>query len=144
MKTLIFLPYVPYPLRRGTYQRVFNLTRELGKVHEVDLFCLSEEKEDPEQLPVFEAFCNRVHFHPFSHSEWRKYFPDRMLNPLPTTVLHWQSDEAKQALQGFSQGQSYDLIYFCDLVLWPYVRELFPEHPCRIMDRSRVDWLFQT
>jgi glycosyltransferase involved in cell wall biosynthesis len=30
------------------------------------------------------------------------------------------------------------------LVLWPYIRELFPDHPCRIMDRSRVDWLFQT
>jgi len=29
-------------------------------------------------------------------------------------------------------------------VLWPYVKEVFPDHPARVMDRSRVDWMFQT
>jgi hypothetical protein len=45
-RLLIFLPYVPYPLMRGTYQRVYHLAEELGRHYEVDLFCLSTEPED--------------------------------------------------------------------------------------------------
>ena len=43
----------------------------------------------------------------------------------------------------FTRGQEYDLIYFVDIVLWPYLDIIFPDHPGLIMDRSRVDWLFQ-
>jgi len=31
-RLLIFLPYVPYPLMRGTYQRVYHLAEALGGI----------------------------------------------------------------------------------------------------------------
>lgn len=143
-RVLIFLPYVPYPLRRGTFQRVYNLTKELARHFKVDLFCLSSEEEDAEHLPRFEAFCNRVKFAPFQNVPWAPFFTDRLWHPLPVTVRHWWSDAALSAFRDFTAGQDYEIISFCDLVLWPYVKEVFPDHPARVMDRSRVDWLYQT
>lgn len=141
---LVILPYVPWPLRRGTYQRVYHLARQLGAHYRVDLFCFSSEPEDPEHLDRFGAFCQRVKFEPFQHPEWASFWTDRIWNPAPVTVRHWWSDRVRDSLKEFSAGRDYDFVWFCDLVLWPYVKELFPDHPARVMDRSRVDWLFQT
>ncbi len=143
-RILSILPYVPYPLTRGTYQRVYHLAEQLGSRHELDLFCLAEDGQGQDQRAAFEPFCRRLRFVPFEHPPWPKMFPDRLLDPLPTTVRHWQDDQVAQSLAEFATGQDYELVMFCDLVLWPYVEACFPEHPRRVMDRSRVDWLFQT
>ena len=143
-RILIFLPYVPYPLRRGAYQRVYHLTQELASHFEVDLFCLSSEAEDKYHQPRFEEFCKRVRFEPFQHPPWPPFWTDRLWDMVPTTVRHWWSDEVLQNFHDFASGHDYDSVVFCDLVLWPYVKSVFPDHPCRVMDRSRVDWLFQT
>ena len=143
-RLLIFLPYVPYPLMRGTYQRVYHLAEALAGHFEIDLFCLSSEPEDVSHLPRFEEFCRRVRFEPFQHGPWASFLTDRIWHPLPVSVRHWWSERILTALREFTAGQSYDLVDFCDLVLWPYIKRVFPNHPARIMDRSRVDWLFQT
>jgi glycosyltransferase involved in cell wall biosynthesis len=136
------MPYIPYPVDRGTYQRVYHLFVEMAKAFEVDLVCL---QEDPSRnLEPFEPHTARRLAIPFENAPWQRLFPDRLLNPLPTTVQHWQVDGVAEALAQFTEGYSYDRVIFIDLVLWPYIRECFPNHPCRIMDRSRVDWLFQT
>ena len=143
-RVLIFLPYVPYPLMRGTYQRVYHLAESLAGHFEIDLFCLSSEPGDGEHLARFEGFCRRVHFEPFRHGPWAPFLTDRIWHRLPVTVRHWWSERVLAALREFTAGQSYDIVDFCDLVLWPYIKEVFPDHPARVMDRSRVDWLFQT
>ncbi len=143
MRLLIIYPYVPYPVNRGTYHRVFNLARELGRRHEVDLFCLDENAAATTAGHAAEfGFCRRVHFHRFVHPPWPRLFPQRLLDPLPTTVTHWRQPDIQPALDAFAAGQDYDLIHFCDLVLWPYASAL-PAAAPRIMDRSRVDLLFQ-
>jgi polysaccharide biosynthesis protein PslH len=143
-KALMILPYVPWPLRRGTYQRVYHLAREVAERYDMDLFCLSSEQEDPEHLGIFESFCSDVKFQPFQHGPWPSFLKDRIWHVTPVTVRHWWSDEAFEQLRAFTEGKSYDLVWFCDLVLWPYVKRIFPSHPKIVMDRSRVDWLFQT
>lgn len=141
---LVILPYVPYPLTRGTYQRVFHLTRALGEAVAMDLFCLAEAGEGLDQEHVFTAFTRRYHAEPFQHPPWPRLFPGRLMEPLPSTVTHWRSAGILEALRRFTSEQEYAGVAFCDLVLWPYVKALFPAHPVRVMDRSRVDWLFQT
>lgn len=143
-RLLIFLPYVPYPLMRGTYQRVYHLAEALGQHFEVDLFCLSSEPEDSSHLERFQSFCKRVHFEPFQHAPWPPFLTDRLWHKLPISVRHWWSDDVLAAFREFTAGQDYAIVNFCDLVLWPYVKAVFPDHPARVMDRSRVDWLFQT
>jgi len=145
MKTcLVVLPYVPWPLQRGTYQRVYHLLEQLGTQYQVDLFCLSSEQTDAGHAPRFEGFCERVKFEPFQHPAWAPFWTERIWNPVPVTVRHWWSDAVRDSLREFSKAKLYDFVWFCDLVLWPYIKELFPDHPVRVMDRSRVDWLFQT
>jgi glycosyltransferase involved in cell wall biosynthesis len=140
-RIFLFMPYIPFPVDRGTYQRVFHLFVELSKSFDIDLACL---QEDPDRsMEPFEPFTSRRLAIPFKNAPWQKLFPDRLLNPLPTTVQHWQVDGVLEALRRFVEGQDYDRVIFIDLVLWPYIRKLFPDHPFRIMDRSRVDWLFQ-
>lgn len=142
MKLLIVDPYVPYPLDRGTFHRGFNLARELGRRHELDLFCLDDSASDAHR-PVFEEFCRRVHFQPFENAPWQRLFPTRLFNPVPTTIQHWTDPKAAAALADFVRGERYDLVHFCDLVTWQYVEPLALT-PVRVMDRSRVDLLFQT
>lgn len=144
VRLLIFYPYVPFPVNRGTYHRVFNLARELGRRHEVDLFCLDEHgaSRAAGHEREFTGFCRRVHFHPFRHPAWPRLFPRRLLEPLPATLTHWRQPDVGPALTAFTHGRDYDLIHFCDLVLWPYVTALASPAP-RVMDRSRVDLLFQ-
>ncbi|MCB1136316.1 MAG: glycosyltransferase [Chlamydiia bacterium] len=142
MRILYLLPYVPYPLNRGTYQRTYHLCRELARSHEVDLFCLDSDGEDHSaDKKVFESFCRRVHFHPFQHKAW-PCFLKKLLNPVPATVTRWYDRKAMQALKAFAAGENYDLIHFCDLVLWPYVQGLHSP-ATKVIDRSRVDLLFQ-
>lgn len=141
-KVFLFMPYIPFPVDRGTYQRVYHLFVELAKSFEVDLVCLQEDSS--RNLEAFESQTARRLAIPFQNAPWQRLFPERLLNPLPTTVQHWQVDGVAEALAEFTEGQHYDRVIFIDLVLWPYIRQLFPEHPFRIMDRSRVDWLFQT
>jgi len=143
-RLLIFLPYVPYPLMRGTYQRVYHLAEALAGHFEIDLFCLSSEPDDATHLARFEGFCRRVRFEPFQHGPWAPFLTDRIWHPLPVTVRHWWSESVLAALREFTAGHRYDIVDFCDLVLWPYVKQVFAHHPARVMDRSRVDWLFQT
>lgn len=142
-RILVMLPYVPFPLRRGTFQRVFHLIEQLGKAFSVDLFCLSSEAEDAGQRDRFEGFCNRVAFEPFEHPPWASFWKERVWNPMPTTIRHWQSASVAEAFAAFVDGQDYDAVYWVDLVLWPYIKAQFMDHPALIMDRSRVDWLFQ-
>lgn len=143
-RLLIFLPYVPYPLMRGAYQRVYHLAEVLGKHFELDLFCLSSEPEDASHIGRFQKFAKRVHFEPYQHPAWPPFLTDRLWHPLPASVRHWWSDKVLESFREFTAGQNYDVVDFTDLVLWPYIKEVFPDHPARVMDRSRVDWLYQT
>jgi glycosyltransferase involved in cell wall biosynthesis len=142
VRILLVYPYVPYPLTRGTFHRVFNLALELGQRHQVDLFCLDDAKSQA-QRHVFETFAKRVHFQPFAHPPWAPLFPKRLFDAVPATIMHWSDPAAAAALTEFASGRSYDLLHFCDLVMWPYVAAL-PGHHLRIVDRSRVDLMFQT
>ncbi|WP_309383895.1 glycosyltransferase family 4 protein [Cerasicoccus frondis] len=142
-RMLVILPYVPFPIRRGTFQRVYHLTEHLAGVYDVDLFCLSSEAEDAQHKDRFAGFCGRVEFCQFQHPPWPSFWTDRVWNLTPTTIRHWWSDAVNEALGDFIAGQEYDIVYWVDIVLWPYIDAHFCGHGQLIMDRSRVDWLFQ-
>lgn len=137
------MPYVPYPLDRGTFHRVFNLTKGLGAHAKIDLFCLNDNPQAELQRPVFEPFCNRIRFSPFQHPVWPSMLKGRLMRKLPTTITHWECEWAMKDLKAFVKGHTYDRILCFDIVLWPYVQAAFPKHPYCIVDRSRVDLLFQ-
>ncbi|MEO7299991.1 MAG: glycosyltransferase [Verrucomicrobiota bacterium] len=142
MKILVFYPYIPWPLDRGTYQRTFNLLRELAKTHEVDLLALASGGEGIEHKAVFEKFCRRVEFVPFQHPAWQKLFPTRLLNPLPTSVAHWTMPHVQAALDKMLASENYDAVHACDIILAQYFMGKHRNVPL-VIDRSRVDLQFQ-
>ncbi|MEO6183910.1 MAG: glycosyltransferase family 4 protein [Verrucomicrobiota bacterium] len=142
MKLLVFYPYIPWPLNRGTYHRTFHLLRELARIHEVDLVALAENGEGIEHKPVFEKFCHRVEFISFHHPEWQKLFPTRLLNPLPPNVAHWTMPHVEQALDKILAAGRYDAVHACDIVLAQYFMRKHRHIPL-VIDRSRVDLQFQ-
>ena len=142
MRILVVYPYIPFPVDRGTYQRTFHLLRALARDHDVDLLALSEDGERCEQRPVFAEFCRRVEFVRFAHPPWPRLFPDRLLNPLPTTVRHWQLPQVAEAIHRFAHGERYDLAHVCDIVMAQYFFNGLVHLPLAV-DRSRVDLQFQ-
>lgn len=143
MKILVFYPYVPWPLDRGTYQRTFNLLKALASEHTVDFLALTSDLEAAEsKRPVFEVFCNDVEFLHFEHGPWPRLFPKRLLNPLPSNVAHWQDDHIAKRLNEKLASGDYDLVHVCDLALAPYVAASEAGVPF-VIDRSRVDLQFQ-
>lgn len=142
MRILVVYPYAPYPIVSGTFQRTFHLLRELARHNTIDFFALDEGGVGAPHAGVFQAFCERVHLQPFHHPKWPRMLGSRLVHPTPTTVRHWHDAAAHEALTTFTAGQDYDLIHFCDLVMWPYVKRL-PQGCPRVMDRSRVDLMFQ-
>jgi len=146
MKLLVFYPYAPWPLDRGTYQRTFHLLKALALHHEVDFVALIDQSEGLEDLEtkkaVFEAFCHEVEFIPFEHPPWQKLFPSRLLNPLPANVQHWQQPHIAAAINQRLTPGRYDLVHIVDLVLVPYVLPHLSHTPY-VVDRSRVDLQFQ-
>lgn len=142
MNILVIYPYIPYPIDRGTYQRTFHLLRELAREHTVDLIALSEGGERMEHRGVFEAFCREVTFVPFEHPKWPKFFPDRLLNLLPSSIRHWRLPHIAEAIRRQVNSRRYDLVHVCDIVLAQYFLDEHKDIPLSI-DRSRVDLQFQ-
>src|SRR4051794_297751 len=120
MKILVFYPYLPYPLDRGTYQRTFHLLRELARTHEVDLLALAHKGEGLEHKSVFDQFCRRVEIVPFQHPDWPRLFPNRLLNSLPTSIAHWSVPGLAKEIESIIQRGKYDLVHCCDIVLAQY------------------------
>ncbi|MCF7732357.1 MAG: glycosyltransferase family 4 protein [Akkermansiaceae bacterium] len=143
MKLLVIYPYAPWPLDRGTYQRTFHLLKALALHHEVDFLALTEECDDlADKRAVFAGFCREVEFIPFAHPPWQRLFPQRLLNPLPSNVQHWQSPAVAEVVNRRLTPGRYDLVHLCDLVLMPYVLP-HRAHTPFVVDRSRVDLQFQ-
>ena len=140
MKLLVFYPYIPYPLDRGTHHRTFHLLRELASEHEIDLLALAQDGEGMEHKSIFEEFCRNVRFISFQHPAWQKIFPQRLFNPLPANVAHWTVPEVGHALERQLQTNRYDAVHACDIILAQY---FFRNSLPLVIDRSRVDLQYQ-
>ena len=142
MNILVFYPYIPSPLDRGTYQRTFHLLRELAREHTVDLLALSEGGERMAHRAVFEKFCRHVRFVEFNHPRWAKLH-ERIFSLTPSSVSHWTLPHIGRALDEMLAANDYDLVHVCDIVMAQYFLKKHRDIPLSI-DRSRVDLQFQT
>ena len=142
MRILVFYPYIPYPLNRGAYQRTFHLLKGLARRHEIDFIAPAENGEGLEHKGLFEEFCGRVEFVPFSHPRWQKLFPKRLLNPLPATAAHWTIPAVQAALDRLLAEKDYDVIHICDIVLAQFFMKRHRDIPL-VSDRTRVDLFYQ-
>ena len=142
MRMLVFYPYIPWPLDRGTFQRTFHLLRALAAEHEVDFIALTENGEGAEHAHVFEQFCKRVEFIPFQHPRWQRLLSGRIINPLPSNIAHWTSEAVRKRLAEVLANGGYDHVHVCDIALAQYFTGALRKERLSV-DRSRVDLQFQ-
>jgi glycosyltransferase involved in cell wall biosynthesis len=140
MKILAVYPYLPYPLNRGAYYRGFYLLQALAKEHDVDLLALAERGEGTEFRAVFQEFCRSVDVISFEHPEWESLFPKRLLNPLPSTIAHWQIPALAGKIQRLLSSNRYDALHIYDIVLAQY---FLTDRTPMVVDRTRVDLQYQ-
>ncbi|MBL7984351.1 MAG: hypothetical protein JNM91_05100, partial [Flavobacteriales bacterium] len=60
MKLLVVLSRVPYPLEKGDKLRAYHLVTRLAQHHEVYLFCLSDQRIEPEHLDHLRGSCAHI------------------------------------------------------------------------------------
>ena len=142
MKILAVYPYVPYPLDRGAHHRAFHLLKGLCRDHDVDLIALAENGAGQEHANVFAGFCRSVRVVPFQHPEWQKLIPDRVRNPLPSTIEHWNIPALDQAIEEALAKENYDATHVFDIVMArPFLQKF--RHIPLVADRTRVDLQYQ-
>jgi polysaccharide biosynthesis protein PslH len=142
MKILAVYPYVPFPLDRGAYHRAFHLLKGLCREHEVDLIALAENGVGKEHAGVFGEFCRSVRVVPFEHPQWQKLIPDRLRNPLPSTIEHWNIPQLDLAIEDALAKDKYDAAHVFDMVMARPFLEKFRDVPL-VVDRTRVDLQYQ-
>ncbi len=139
MRILCLTPFIPWPLNRGTHQRVYHLLKSLATCHELTLFALDPDQIGAEHQAVFEAFCTRVERIPVKLNPWRP-LSRRLLSAQPETMHHWDLPAVRERLKQLLQ-ERFDLIYCEDICMTQYLLSLNPQIPV-ITDRNRVDLEF--
>jgi glycosyltransferase involved in cell wall biosynthesis len=142
MKILAVYPYVPWPLNRGAYHRAYHLLKGLSVDHEIDLIALAEKGEGAEHSPVFREFCDCVDVVHFEHPAWQRLFPKRLLNPVPSTIAHWDVAALRRELAKAFAREKYDAVHVLDLVLAQFFLKEHQTIPL-VLDRTRVDLQYQ-
>lgn len=137
MKILALAPLVPYPLNRGTHQRVFHFLQALGQKHELSVLMLDPEGVAHEYMSVFRAFSADVRYIPVRLNPWRPLW-QRLASPLPETMHHWALKNVQRAIGDLLQRQRFDLIYCEDICMTQYLLDLPLDIPV-VTDRNRVD-----
>lgn len=130
MKIVFVSQIVPYPPHGGVLQRGFNLVRELGRKHEVDLLAyvhpdtFHKPNELEESKQVLGEFCRRVEYFPLwpKKSQWHKLaaFAMGFPYPKPFSVLAHRSKAIEQRLRELIAEDRPDLVHLDTIALAPF------------------------
>ncbi len=95
MKILICVPVIPYPVADGLRVRIFNLTRELARRHEVHMFCLTRMAPSAAQEKAFAdaGIGLSVVLKPFLSPEakFSAYMKRLVFGVPPELILSWEN-----------------------------------------------------
>lgn len=139
MKLLFVSPFVPYPLNRGTCQRVFHFIQAAARQFETTLLCFCNPGDEA-HLPVFDAMCERVLFVPLEKNQWRG-LARRLFDPRPDTMNHWYDPGMGNYIRSLVESERFDVIHCEDICTTQYFLDLDIDVPLTT-DRNRVDYEF--
>lgn len=156
MRILCLLPFIPYPLNRGTHQRVYHLVKALGEAHETTLLVMEHEAPSPmastapaqEYRAALQAIAQQVIPVATELRAWRS-LPQRCFDFHPETLHHWWNPDFYNQLRTLLDTQDFDAIYCEDICMTQYLEKLSKHKPeclkgiAVITDRNRVDSEYQ-
>ncbi len=115
MRVLFVLSRVPYPLEKGDKLRAFHLIRELSADHEINLFCLADEKTDPEAERQLKQYCSEIYIHriPIFTKLFKLFLS--IFSKKPFQVEYFYSRKAQRKFDDFVENHLPQHI-FCQLI----------------------------
>ncbi len=115
MRILFVLSRVPYPLEKGDKLRAFHLIRELSTNHEINLFCLADEKTHPEAEKQLKQYCSEIYIHrvPLFTRLFKLFIS--FFSPKPFQVEYFYSKGAQKKFDEFIEDHLPQHI-FCQLI----------------------------
>jgi glycosyltransferase involved in cell wall biosynthesis len=115
MKILVIAPFMPWPLAHGGRIRLYHLVRELARLHDVTLACLTEDAE-ADRGPLTEI-CRQVvtvtHLPKFAAGFFRFLFGSN-----PYNVERYVSPQLLQTISRLTAADSFDLVHLETTHIW--------------------------
>ncbi len=98
MKLLVVLSRVPFPLEKGDKLRAYHLVKRLAMRHEVYLFCLTDQRVQPEHLAHLLTICSRIEV--VRLARWRilARLATAVISRLPFQVAYFHHRIAQRAI----------------------------------------------
>lgn len=126
MRVLMLTPYLPYPLFTGGQTRSFNLIKRLASLgHEITLFSLVKNDEEPRFAGELEKYCKKVSIFKRSEKPWT------FMNILRTgfsfypflVIRNWAKGE-KEVIRREIERERFDLIHAETFYVMPHIPKI--------------------
>ncbi|MCL5962026.1 MAG: glycosyltransferase [Chloroflexi bacterium] len=151
---LLVTPQIPYPPRKGTTARNFNILKHLAGNHEVHLLTF-EENEGQEPPAALQEVCAEVHLvsaysRPTVSRARDLFLQDLFLHSTPDLALRLASSEMTGALEQLLRDGAFDLVQIEGLEMtihWERLRNSGRIHagdlPIMVFDDHNCEYLLQ-
>ena len=123
MKILFVSAVLPYPLYSGGQIRIYNLIKELSKIHEISLFSFIRSDQELKLLDKL-SFCKRIETVYRGHAWQPKYVLHAIFGGYPLLMSTYNNAEMKNRLKDALARESYDVIHIEPGYVWPSI----PKH----------------
>jgi polysaccharide biosynthesis protein PslH len=157
VKILFLTPQSPYPPRKGTSTRNFNLIKEIASRHEVHLLTFTERPDGfvaglaesgmpDEDRRVLLQFCASVHALPAPPKRSiRNRILSTLTNPLPDLALRLASQDFKEYLDKILANMSFDVLQVEGLEMAEYWLGLAGRGitPPAVLDAHNCEYMLQ-
>lgn len=115
MKILVIAPFVPWPLTHGGRIRLYHLVKELARLHEVTLVCLTEDAAaDRGALPEICRQLVTITHHP----KFIACFCRFLAGPNPYNVERLVSAELLQTIRRLTTAEHFDAVHIETTHIW--------------------------
>ena len=127
MKILFISSRVPFPLDKGDKLRAYHFIKQLGKNHEVFLFCLSEKKVSELQINELNKIASKVYIFQLSKAKIFLNLLRALFNGKPFQVGYFFNSNAKREIEIINNIHQPNAV-FCQLVRTAeYAKNINPE-----------------
>ncbi len=111
MRVLYLCHRIPYPPSKGDKIRAFHQIEAIGAAHEVDVFTLTDEPEDPAARQALARHCRRLTVARLHPRAARLRALPYLCTRQPLTLPYFHSTELKREIQNAILARSYDRIF---------------------------------
>src|SRR5687767_14000621 len=111
MKILLVSSYLPYPLLNGGNIRLYNLLKNLSKIHKITLICEKREHQNENDIEEVEKVCSKVVTVPRKKQWSLKNIFKTGFSLSPFLIVGHESPEMKKKIEEELGREAYDIIH---------------------------------